>query len=241
MNRESVRTPLTQDSPSRDPDQPQGFAFLGFQDFKWRSVMGVVFAAQLAMYFISLWVVTPRGTLSPTPQALFWLGTSSRPMERCAAVAWPAHTAELRRWVVPIFLHASPAHIFLNLMFEGSNGPRLEAQLGPAVFAALFFVAGIAGNLLSDAFGINGVGGSTSCYGLLGADMVGWYRMWPSLDPGQRARLKSGLTQQWAMLIGWELINWKTIGHFGHLGGLIAGSLFMLGQRDETSATRECP
>merc|ERR1712187_217979 len=35
--------------------------------------------------------------------------------------------------------------------------------------------------------------------------------------------MKKALLQQAGMLIFWEVINWTTIDHYGHLGGLLSG------------------
>merc|ERR1712008_323947 len=86
------------------------------------------------------------------------------------------------------------------------------------------------GNLLSDAMGINGVGGSTACYGIIGMDFATTYRTWPELEPEQRESVKLGLLQTCMMLLLWEIILWKELDHFGHLGGFIGGFLIVLGR-----------
>lgn len=216
--------------PSQDSG---GFQFFGFPDFKWRSVIGVIVALQLAMYIVSLWVVTPRGGISPTGGSMFKIGSSNSAAEMCAIRdSFPKHLIELRRWFVPIFLHNSPFHILMNLFFECSTGPRIEEQDSSLSFAMLFMGAGLMGNLLSDSFGINGVGGSTSCYGLIGMDFAVWYQKWPGLDQEQRDAVKSGMMQTCGMLLLWEFIFWKEIDHFGHLGGFIGGFLILLGRTD---------
>lgn len=208
-----------------------GFQFFGFPDFKWRSVIGVIVALQFAMYFVSLWVVTPRGGISPSGVALFKIGSSSSAAEMCAVRDnFPKHLIELRRWFVPIFLHLSPMHILLNVFFECSSGPRIEKEDSSLAFGLLFMGAGLMGNLLSDSFGVNGVGGSTACYGIIGMDFAVWYQKWPHLDQERRDAVKNGLMQTCGMLLLWELILWKEIDHFGHLGGFIGGFLIVLGR-----------
>lgn len=209
------------------------FQFLGFHGFRWRSVLGVIVALQLLMYVVSLWLVTPRALSSPNNIALWKIGTSSSLAGMCAIRdSFPRHLIELRRWMVPIFLHASPMHILMNLYFECSSGPAIEQESGPLRFAVLFIGSGVMGNLLSDAFGVNGVGGSTSCFGLVGMDMAIWYERWPQLEQWERDNVKRSLMMRVGGLLAWEIIMWKEIDHFGHLGGFIGGALILLGRKD---------
>merc|ERR1712159_490145 len=120
----------------------------------------------------------------------------------------------------------------MNLFFECSSGPRIEQEGSPLAFAVLFLGAGLMGNLLSDTFGVNGVGGSTSCYGIIGMDFAVWYQRWPDLDQEQRNSVKAGMMHTCGMLLLWEVIFWKEIDHFGHLGGFIGGFLILLGRTD---------
>jgi len=223
------------DAEAQAVDRPSsgGFEFFGFPDFKWRSVIGVVVALQLVMYVVSLWIVTPRGGISPSGGSLFKIGSSSSAAEMCAIRdSFPKHLIELRRWLVPVFLHLNPMHILLNLFFECSCGPRIEKQDSALAFGILFMGAGLMGNLLSDSFGVNGVGGSTSCYGIIGMDFAVWYQKWPTLDEEQRQRVKDGMLKTCGMLLLWEVILWKELDHFGHLGGFIGGFLILLGRTD---------
>eukprot|EP00928_Gymnodinium_smaydae_P091547 TRINITY_DN75265_c0_g1_i1.p1 TRINITY_DN75265_c0_g1~~TRINITY_DN75265_c0_g1_i1.p1 ORF type:complete len:311 (-),score=42.28 TRINITY_DN75265_c0_g1_i1:167-1099(-) len=234
LNGEQARqeqVPIDGDVESGTQNGQGSFRFHGIPGFRWRSAVGVIVAAQLLVYVVSLWVVTPRGLLSPSGLANFKLGSSSHVAEMCAIRDhFPKHIIELRRWFVPIFLHANPMHIFLNVYFECSSGPRIEAEEGPLFFMLLFFGAGLTGNLLSDAFGVNGVGGSTACYGIIGMDFARWYKKWPTMDVEERESVKQYLLQTCGMLLAWEIIMWKEIDHFGHLGGFIGGFLIVLGR-----------
>src|SRR5262245_18650172 len=57
----------------------------------------------------------------------------------------------LRPWtlVTYAFLHEGFGHIFFNMLVLFMFGPRVEAQLGPRSFVALYFLAAIGGGLLS--------------------------------------------------------------------------------------------
>lgn len=210
-----------------------GFQCYGFPGFKWRSAVGVIVALQILMYFVSLWVVTPRAVMNPSGLAMFKIGSSNAIAEMCAVrESFPRHLLELRRWLVPIFLHASPLHIGLNLYFECSAGPAIEARDSAPAFALLFFGAGLMGNLLSDAMGVNGVGGSTACYGIIGMTFAMAYRRWPEMELEERESMKRWAMQTCGMLLLWELMLWKEIDHFGHLGGFLGGFLIVVGRVD---------
>merc|ERR1711975_169803 len=73
---------------------------------------------------------------------------------------------------------------------------------------------------------MGGVGASTSCYGLIGVQLGRLFVVeWPHIVSDEvKDRLKQHWVQVGAMLVFWELMNWKTIDHFGHLGGLLGGA-----------------
>ncbi len=63
---------------------------------------------------------------------------------------------QLWRLITPIFLHASPSNIQVSLLHIGFNmyalfilGPSLERYYGRSRFLLLYFVSGVAGNVVS--------------------------------------------------------------------------------------------
>eukprot|EP00392_Amoebophrya_sp_AT5.2_P006211 g6221.t1 len=114
----------------------------------------------------------------------------------------------------------------MNLYFQFSEGTTAEVEFGAAKFLLLFLVSGIAGNLLSDAFGVSGVGASTSCYGLIGVQMGRLFVVeWPHISDAQtKQRLQEHWSRVAGMLLFWEVMNWSTIDHYGHLGGFLSGA-----------------
>jgi len=194
LQQQRVSRPLEQES-TRTVQSQGGWKFYGFPGFKWKSVIGVVVAIQLIVYVMSLWLIRPRGVLQPTSHVLWVFGASNRDAETCGVRDnFPHHLWELRRWFVPIFLHGNPMHIMLNLYFECSAGPRIEERDSSLAFALLFLGAGMMGNLLSAAVGGGvSVGGSTSCYGIIGMDMALWYQRWNDLAPEEREHAKQGI------------------------------------------------
>ena len=190
---------------------------------------------QLIMYLVSSIAVAPRGWYYPTTLALLRVGSDSGEYISCAVCGY---VLELRRLVVPIFLHLSILHIAFNFFFQFTSCPILENMLGTKPFVILFVGAGVCGNLLGAAVGENGVGASTACYGILGASYMIEYINWPTYDQATRESRSKFLVFQTIFLLFWEVMMWDTVGHFGHLGGLIGGAL-ILSQVRPPSGERE--
>ena len=79
------------------------------------------------------------------------------------------------RFITPMFLHANLVHLALNMASQLVLGFRIEPQVGIYRIVALYIVAGVAGNLLSDLireYGI-AVGASTAVFGMM-ASMFAW-------------------------------------------------------------------
>lgn len=79
-------------------------------------------------------------------------------------------------FVTSIFLHAGFFHIFINMWFLWIFGDNIEANIGKIKFIILFFLSGIAGNLmqymLNPASSIPIIGASGAVSGILGAYYV---------------------------------------------------------------------
>ena len=211
-----------QEDPLDSPRATSSIFYFGdtFANIK---VSVVLIFVQFFLYIISVWVVSPRGWIEPTGMSLMKIGAMIGPV--AISCSLHGYVFELRRFVIAIFLHANIMHLLMNVLFQISLSPRFEIDLGSKKFAILFFSAGIVGNLVSGAFSFSSmsVGASTSCYGLLGAEYMREYLVWPSLSEQTKALTKSRLMIQSIMLIAWELINWSAVCHMGHLGGLIGG------------------
>ena len=64
-------------------------------------------------------------------------------MERCAWEFPSLYWYEIRRLVVPIFLHGGLMHIAFNLYFQFGQGTVSEVEFGRQRFFWLFIVAGV--------------------------------------------------------------------------------------------------
>jgi len=133
---------------------------------------------------------------------------------------------ELWRFITPVFLHGSMAHIFFNMYALLSIGTFLERQFGHGRFALLYFLGAFTGNVFSFLFtGENGysVGASTAVFGLIGAEMIFFYQNRKLF--GAQARQAIGNV---VFIIAINLFIGLSPGidNWGHIGGLLGGMIF---------------
>jgi rhomboid protease GluP len=131
---------------------------------------------------------------------------------------------ELWRLITPIFLHGSILHIGFNMYALFAIGPNLERFYGRGRYLTLFMLSGFAGNVMSFIFSQRpSLGSSTAIFGLLGAEGVLIYQNREIFGPNARRALS-----QIVMLAVINLVIGLSPGidNWGHVGGLIAGTLF---------------
>lgn len=131
---------------------------------------------------------------------------------------------ELWRLFTPMFLHASIYHILFNMYALAIIGPGLERQYGHGRFLVLYVLGGFGGNVISFLFSPNlSVGSSTAIFGLLGAEGVLLYHNRQIFGKmAQRALSNVILIAVVNLVIGLS----PGIDNWGHVGGLIGGTLF---------------
>ncbi len=128
---------------------------------------------------------------------------------------------EYWRFFTPMFLHVDEVHIGLNSMSLYVVGTQVERLYGLRRFAAIYFLCGVAGVLLSFALSpVPSIGASGAIFGLVGALLPLLYRnrrvlpsTWRSI---QNILWVIGLNLAFGILSG-IVDNW------GHIGGLIGG------------------
>ena len=131
---------------------------------------------------------------------------------------------ELWRLFTPMLLHGSFLHIGFNMYALNIFGPQLERQFGHLRFLALYVLGGFAGNVGSMIFSAApSLGTSTAIFGLLGAQGVFIYQNRELLGARAQGALRSILA-----IAGINLVIGLSPGidNWGHLGGLVGGSLF---------------
>jgi rhomboid protease GluP len=131
---------------------------------------------------------------------------------------------QLWRLFTPMFLHGSIIHIGFNMYALFNFGPGLELHYGRWRYLALFIIGGFAGNVISFMFSANpSLGSSTAIFGLLGAEGVFLYHNRELFGDFARRALT-----QVVMIAGVNLVIGMSPGidNWGHIGGLIGGTLF---------------
>jgi rhomboid protease GluP len=130
------------------------------------------------------------------------------------------------RFITPVFLHGSPAHIFFNMYALLSLGTLLERHFGHGRFALLYFLGAYAGNVFSFLFAREGgfsVGASTAVFGLIAAEYVFFYQNRKLF--GNYARQAMGNTV-FIIIINLAIGLSPGIDNWGHVGGLLGGAMF---------------
>lgn len=130
------------------------------------------------------------------------------------------------RLITPVFLHASILHIGFNMYALFVLGPGLEQSLGHSSYAITYFLSGLAGNVFSFLLSPNpSLGASTAIFGLIGAQTIFIFRNRALFGSRARPLLLNSI---FIILInlGFGILPGSNIDNWGHLGGLIFGSLF---------------
>jgi rhomboid protease GluP len=128
------------------------------------------------------------------------------------------------RLFTPMLLHGSIFHIGFNMYALYILGPGLERFYGSWRFLLLYIVAGFTGNILSFVMSsYDSLGASTAIFGLLGAQGVFLYQHRHIFGEFARRSL--------ANIIFIAIVNLiiglsPGIDNWGHVGGLIGGTLF---------------
>jgi len=132
---------------------------------------------------------------------------------------------QLWRLITPIFLHGSIIHIAVNMYALFYIGPTLERFYGRQRYLTLFMLSGFAGNVLSFMFTqAPSLGSSTAIFGLLGAEGVLIYQNREIFGGiARRALSQVVIIAVINLIIGATLPG---IDNWGHIGGLVGGSLF---------------
>lgn len=141
--------------------------------------------------------------------------------------------ALVRPWsvVTYMFLHGDLMHLLFNMIALFFFGPRVEQRILSRHFAALYFLSGITGALLSVAFspGSAIVGASGGVFGVMLAFAWFWPHerifIWGVLPVP--ARVLVILTTLFALWSGFGGTG-GGIAHFAHLGGYLGAFLFLL-------------
>ncbi len=145
-------------------------------------------------------------------------------LEAGAMVKSKVQAGEWWRLVTPIFLHFGVIHILFNSIALYAFGMQLEQLIGSRRFVLIFFLSGIAGNILALALQSGNTitaGASGAIFGLLGAAIGYFYRNREVMGAWGRSNLRSLLFTAGLNFVFTLSIPGISLG--GHLGGILAG------------------
>jgi len=130
-----------------------------------------------------------------------------------------------------MFVHGSFGHLFMNMLVLFFFGPPLETRWGGKEFLRFWVVAALGGVVLQFAFAGTGapmIGASAACYGIMLAFAMNWpdalIYVW-GIFP---------VKAKWLVTFMAATVLLSSIGsagggiaHFAHLGGLVAGLIYL--------------
>lgn len=190
---------------------PAGFPFLTWGLL---ALLIVVFGLELAFG-----VGPIQGLLEPSIKTLVAMGGSSRTLI--------GQSGEWYRLCSAVFLHGGAFHLLMNGIALVMVGYVLESMVGRLWFAALFFVGGLGGSLMSLAVNspnIVSIGASGAIMGLFAAAFACSFRLPPEAGKTMiQMRLLQVLIPSLLPLM--SAMGGAKVDYGAHFGGAIAGAL----------------
>jgi rhomboid protease GluP len=131
---------------------------------------------------------------------------------------------EYYRLITCMFLHGGIIHLAFNMYALYSLGPFIEKVYGKAKYLIIYFLAGIMSSIFSYIFSPSvSIGASGAIFGLFGAALVFALKMKDRIGKGFITNIMSVILIN--LFMGFSMAN---VDNFGHLGGLIGGSVITL-------------
>ena len=131
---------------------------------------------------------------------------------------------QIWRLFTPMLLHGSILHIGFNMYALYAIGPGLERYYGRKRYLLLYVLAGFTGNVASFLLSsVDSLGASTAIFGLIGAEAVFLYQNRQIFGPAARRSLINVIV---IVLLNLAISLSPGIDLWGHVGGLIGGSLY---------------
>jgi membrane associated rhomboid family serine protease len=166
---------------------------------------------------------TPTGPVSPDSGPLYYYGLQQGLLMQQDPLQW-------YRVLTAMFLHASIAHIGLNMISLYFVGVVTERIFGRGRFALIYFMAGIIGGITDYFFlppAVPSLGASGAIFGIFGA-----FGAFVILRRNLLGRAAGPVISQWLFFLVINLVYGFTLGansiaSADHIGGLVSG--FILG------------
>uniref|UniRef100_A0A7S0ES09 rhomboid protease n=1 Tax=Hanusia phi TaxID=3032 RepID=A0A7S0ES09_9CRYP len=174
----------------------------------------VVFVVTISIYGFTS--PSNNNMIGPSSEAFLELGAKYTPYI-LNGQAW--------RLVVPIFLHAGVVHILANMYAQVVVGFSSETSWGSPTIAVIYFVSGLAGNIVSAYFSpaILSVGASGAILGVIGAEVAQMIATWQRTQYHLRMSKAKYLFVSLVILIIIGVIEHTNIDNLCHAGGFGCG------------------
>jgi rhomboid protease GluP len=145
------------------------------------------------------------------------------------------------RLITPVFLHGSITHVLLNMYALFILGKSLESVYGHGRFLMLYFISAFAGNVASFILSANAsLGASTAIFGLIGAEAIFVIRNKRFYGSRYNSTLANiGVIIALNLAIGF--MPGTSIDYWGHIGGLLGGTLFAFLAGPQWEVSGEAP
>lgn len=145
---------------------------------------------------------------------------------------WAVRKLQIWRFVSYMFLHGDLRHLFFNMIGLFFFGRQMELYWGTRTFTWFYFACGIGGAVLHGAFSLTGlaayspmVGASGAIFGLLLAFGLAFPRA--MIFVFMIIPLPAFLVVILFALLSIMSIGGANVAHLAHLGGMVAGFLFL--------------
>jgi len=141
------------------------------------------------------------------------------------------YNKEIYRLITSMFLHADIEHLIGNMIMLIFVGPALEKAVGHLWFTLIYFISGIAGNLVSIAYE-KYLGEIWICYGASGAvfGVIGAMALIIFFNKNKLIKSGSNLPMRMLFMVIYAIYSGFTttsVNNAAHIGGLISGILLM--------------
>ena len=135
---------------------------------------------------------------------------------------------EVNRLLSATFLHADFMHLFSNMILLFYLGAVVERNVGHILFALLYLVSGITGNVLTLVYEVaqreswESLGASGAVFGVMGAMLVLLLKLPRAQRHGSSLLRRVGFMVVYSLFMG---MRSNAVNNIAHIGGLLTGAL----------------
>ena len=199
-------------TPPPEPSRVPRMVSVALPNYKPTATM-IVLAVTMALYLVQ---ALSQATFNGTDLLFSFGGKVNTLIEQ----------GQIWRLITPVFLHGSLPHVLLNMYALFILGRVLESVYGHGRFLLLYFISAFTGNVASFILSAYpSLGASTAIFGLIGAEAIFVIRNKRFYGSRYQSTLANiGVIIVLNLAIGF--MPGTSIDDWGHIGGLLGGTLF---------------